>query len=167
MKITKTQWLKAFPWFFLSLVVVLIDQWSKFWVMHHLQAEHPFKVLPFFNLTLRFNTGAAFNFLGAAGGWQVFFLSLISIAVIIFMVVWLLRLSYPNLWTACALSLLLGGAAGNLVDRLRISYVIDFFDFHLWHWHYATFNVADSAIVAGVLMLMIQIFFKNKPLKTV
>lgn len=161
MKLSLLHYRKAFPWFLLSLVVIALDQWTKYLVLQHLYLEKAIRIFPFFNLALSYNTGAAFGFLGQAGGWQIIFLSLISIFVIILAVVWLLRLSYPNSWTACALSLLLGGAVGNLIDRVRIRYVIDFLDFHLGHWHYATFNLADSAIVAGVFMLMIQAFFKK------
>lgn len=160
MKINRSQLYKASLWFLLSIVVVLIDQFTKFLVVHHLTPAQAITLLPFFNIILRYNQGAAFSFLGGAGGWQVLFLSVISIVVIIALLIWLLRLHYPNSWTACALSLIIGGAAGNLIDRLRSAVVIDFFDFHIGNWHYATFNVADSAIVAGVLMLLLQTFFK-------
>ncbi len=159
MKIDKQQWMKAIPWFVLALIIVGIDQWSKFMVMHHLQFEKPVPIFPFFNLVLRFNQGAAFSLFGQQPGWQILFLSCISILVIIVVSMWLLRLKYPDTWTACALSLLLGGAAGNLIDRLVNNYVVDFFDFHLGTWHYATFNLADSAIVASIIMLLMKTLF--------
>lgn len=166
MKLSLLHYRKALPWFLLSIVVVVLDQWTKYLVLQHLYLEKVVQIFPFFNLILSYNTGAAFGLLGRAGGWQIIFLSLISIFVIILAVIWLLRLSYPNSWTACALSLLLGGALGNLIDRIRINTVIDFLDFHWRNWHYATFNLADSAIVAGVCMLMLQAFFKKKPLSS-
>lgn len=161
MKINSLQFRKARPWFLLIILVMIVDQFTKYWVTHHLYIEEPVRVLPFFNLYLRYNQGAAFSFLKEAGGWQIFFLSGVSIVAIIALSIWLLRLSYPNSWTACALSLVIGGAAGNLIDRVRISFVIDFFDFHIGGWHYATFNAADSAIVIGIIMLLIQAFFKR------
>lgn len=151
----------AGPWFLLILVVIAIDQLTKNLILHHLNVGQPLRLLPFFNFTLSFNQGSAFGFLNQASGWQVAFLSLISIIIIILLLFWLLRLRYPNSWTACALSLVIGGAAGNLIDRLRLSVVVDFFDFHIGIWHYATFNVADSAIVIGVIMLLLQNFFKR------
>ncbi len=162
MKINKHQFSKATPWFLVSILVILLDQFTKFLVMSYLYVEQPLRLLPFFNLILRYNQGAAFSFLGGAGGWQILFLSIISIVVIIALLIWLLRLSYPSTWTACALSLIIGGAAGNLIDRIRFSFVIDFFDFHIGSWHYATFNLADSAIVVGVFMLLLHTLFNKK-----
>ncbi len=157
----KAKWRNPAFWFLPSLLVLAIDQWSKYYAVHHLYLEQPYPLLPFFNLTLRYNMGAAFNLLSHWGGWQVVFLSTISILVIIIVSISLMRLAYPNRWVATGLSLLLGGAAGNLVDRLRFAYVIDFFDFHIYNWHYAIFNVADSAIVVGVFVLMVHMLFKK------
>jgi signal peptidase II len=162
MKKLKSQFVKVLPWFGLIALVILIDQISKYFILHHLYVGEQIKLLPVFNIILSFNPGAAFGFLNQAGGWQVLFFSGLSILVILILLIWLFRLSYPNAWTACALSFIIGGAAGNLIDRLRFSFVIDFFDFHINNWHYATFNVADSAIVAGVLMLLLHAFFKKK-----
>ncbi len=147
---------RVLPWFLLIILVILLDQLSKYLILHYLHVGEPVKLLSVFNLILSFNPGAAFGFLNQAGGWQVLFFCVLSIVVILVLVIWLMRLSYPNAWTACALSLIIGGAAGNLIDRLRFSFVIDFFDFHISDWHYATFNVADSAIVVGVGMLLLQ-----------
>lgn len=162
MKITKSQLYKASPWFLLSILVILLDQFAKYWIMHYLSGGKSLRLLPFFNLILSYNEGAAFGFLGRQSGWQVLFLSTISVIVIVVLLIWLLRLSYPSAWAACALSLVIGGAAGNLIDRVRYSVVTDFFDFHIGNWHYATFNVADSAIVIGVFMLLLQTCFKKK-----
>lgn len=162
MKITASQLAKARPWFLLILFIIVVDQFVKHLIRHHLYVEQPLQVLPFLNLVLRYNQGAAFSFLSQAGGWQVLFLSAISVVVIMVLSVWLLRLSYPNSWTACALSLVIGGATGNLIDRIRFGMVIDFFDFHIGNWHYATFNTADSAIVVGIAMLLLQTFFKKR-----
>lgn len=162
MNLNKWQLRKAGPWFLLSVLVIAVDQFSKYWVMHLLYLKKPLEIFPFFNLIFRYNKGAAFSFLSQEGGWQVLFLSIISIVAILFLLIWLLRLSYPNTWTASALSLVIGGAAGNLIDRIRFSVVIDFFDFHIGDWHYATFNIADSAIVVGVIMLLLQTLFGQR-----
>lgn len=156
-----SQFLSSLRWFLFSIFVILLDQASKYWITHSLQVEESMRLSPFFNFTLRYNQGGAFSFLREAGGWQIIFLSAVSILVIIALSIWLLRLHYPNTWTACALSLVIGGAAGNLIDRLRLGNVIDFFDFHIGDWHYATFNVADSAIVIGIIMLLLQNFLKK------
>jgi signal peptidase II len=158
MTINKAQLKKAAPWFGLSLLIILLDQLAKYFMVHGLESGQSLRIFPFFNLILSYNQGAAFGFLGEQSGWQIFFLSMISLIVIVILSIWLLRLSYPSPWTACALSLVIGGAAGNLIDRLRLAYVIDFFDFHLGSWHYATFNTADSAIVIGIFILLLRNF---------
>jgi signal peptidase II len=162
MKITSSQFRKAIPWLLLIILVILLDQFSKYLVLKNLYVGQPLQLLPFFNFNLSFNQGSAFGFLNQAGGWQVLFLSAVSVVIIILLLIWLLRLSYPNTWTAAALSLVVGGAAGNLIDRVRLSMVVDFLDFHIGSWHYATFNVGDSAIVIGVIMLLLQTFFKER-----
>ncbi len=164
MKISQSQLYKVRLWFLLILLVIFVDQLTKYVMSHHFHVESSLRLSPFFNLILSYNQGAAFSFLKEAGGWQVAFFSIISVIVIVVLLIWLLRLSYPNAWTACALSFLIGGAAGNLIDRMRIAFVIDFIDFHIKDWHFATFNVADSAIVTGVLMLLLKTFFKKKEL---
>lgn len=161
MKISPPQFSKAGPWFLLILLVIFVDQLAKYLMSYHFHVES-LRLSPFFNLILSYNPGAAFGSLREAGGWQVAFFSIISIVVIVALLIWLLRLPYPNAWTACALSFLIGGAAGNLIDRMRLAFVIDFIDFHIKDWHFATFNVADSAIVTGVLMLLLKTFFKKK-----
>jgi signal peptidase II len=158
---SKSQFRKAFPWFLLSILVIIVDQASKYWITRRLQVEEVMPILPFFNFILRYNQGGAFNFLKESGAWHIVFLSAVSVIVIIALSVWLLRLRYPSAWTACALGLVIGGAAGNLIDRIRMSNVVDFLDFHLGNWHYATFNLADSAIVIGIIMLLLQGFFKK------
>lgn len=153
---------KSIPWFVLAIVVILIDQISKYLAFHYLQFAKPVYIFPFFNLTLLFNRGAAFSLFGQQSG-QILVLSCISIIVIIAVSFWLLRGKYADKWTAFALALLLGGAAGNLIDRVVNKYVIDFLDFHIGNWHYATFNLADSAIVVSIVMLILKsLFFRNQ-----
>ena len=153
---------KNFHWLYLSLTVVIIDQITKSWVLEHLQAGNTFPVLPFFNLSLSFNSGAAFSFLADAGGWQLIFFSAISIAAIILLSFWLVSLQKTSWSSAGALALVIGGAAGNLIDRVRVGYVTDFLDFYYQHWHFATFNVADTAICIGAALLLLNNFLQTR-----
>jgi signal peptidase II len=152
----------AWVWLWLSFSVILIDQLSKHIADHLLHYARPVFVLPFFNLWLKYNAGAAFSFFGNGSGWQVFLLSGISILVIVFIFAWMTRVKRSDWLMACALSLIMGGATGNLIDRIRFGYVIDFFDFHIGTWHFATFNVADSAISVGATFLVIKLLFFSK-----
>lgn len=152
----------ALVWVWLTVFVVLLDQGSKYLAMHYLNYSQPHVLLPFFNLWLRFNAGSAFGFLHNAGGWQVFLLSGIAIIVSVVLIVWLAKTPRRDWMMAFALSLILGGALGNLIDRIRFNYVIDFFDFHLRDWHFATFNVADTAITIGVIFLVLRVLFFGK-----
>ena len=156
---------KAWPWFWLSIAVVLLDQLSKYFALRHLTFNDPLVLLPFFNLTLAFNPGASFSFLGNAGGWQVYLFSGLSFLVALALLIWLGRVPRSDRLMAAALSLIIGGALGNLIDRLHYGFVIDFFDFHLGGWHFAIFNVADSAICVGAFLLIINMLFfsKKKP----
>jgi signal peptidase II len=146
-------------WLWLSVLVVVADQVTKAWVSGALR---PYELVPvidgFFNLTLAFNTGAAFSFLAQGGGWQRWLLSGLAVVVAIVLVVWLTRLDRSERWTAAALSLVIGGAVGNLLDRLRFGHVVDFLDFYLGSWHWPAFNVADSAITVGVAILLLASF---------
>lgn len=144
----------AITWLWVSVFIILIDQVSKYLVNKYLVLFQPMRLLPFLNFTLKYNTGAAFSFLGTAGGWQVYLLAAISLIVSIIVFIWLVRMKYPHWVMALSLSLILGGALGNLIDRLRYGFVIDFIDFHIGNWHFATFNVADSAISIGAVLLI-------------
>jgi len=143
-------------WLWLSALVVGLDQLSK-WTAERLLALHqPVPVLPFFNWTLRYNEGAAFSFLAQAGGWQRWFFLLLSMAISVGLMVWLTRLKAGQHWLAAALALILGGAVGNLIDRASYGHVIDFIELHYRHWYWPAFNVADSAITVGAVMLVID-----------
>lgn len=140
-------------WLLMSALVVLFDQWSKSWMNAHLVLGDSIRVCPFLNWTLSYNTGAAFSFLSDQGGWQLLFFSLVSIMVIFVLTIALCRLSIRQWFVGLAMSLLWGGAAGNLIDRLQYHRVTDFIDVHWKGWHFATFNVADAAISVGVFLL--------------
>ena len=143
------------PWLLLAFVIALLDQLTKWLVLEHFEPGDVLQVLPVFNLVLTFNEGAAFGFLSDAGGWQRWFFILLTILVSILLTVWLWRLPARERWTAAALSLVLGGALGNLVDRIRTGRVTDFLDVHWQHWHWPAFNLADSAITLGVVVLIL------------
>ena len=150
------KWFKSgLIWLWIAFLVLAIDRFSKAWVLENLVWHEPLQILPIFNLTLTFNTGAAFAFLHTASGWQnILFLSL-AVLVSVVILSWLAQLPSREWWASVALSLVLGGAIGNAWDRVMYGHVIDFLDFHWEGWHFATFNVADSGICVGAAMLMI------------
>jgi len=145
-------------WLWLSAVVVLLDQLTKFLATHFLQLYHSLALLPGLNLTLTHNTGAAFSLLSRAGGWQRWLFILLTFTVSVAIVVWLRNLTQNRRWMACSLALILGGALGNLCDRVVWGYVIDFIDVYYQHLHWPAFNIADSAITIGAVMLIIDTF---------
>ncbi len=146
----------------LALLVLALDQATKLWAAGTLDYGMPVTVLPFFNLTLVHNTGAAFSFLADAGGWQRIFFIVVSGVVSLVLVAWLWRLPRDARLLGIALALVLGGAVGNLVDRIAYGYVIDFLDFHATGWHWPAFNVADSAISCGVVLLLADGLFGSR-----
>lgn len=149
-------------WLWLPILIVALDRYTKYWVLTHLIYREPLIILPFFNLTLAYNTGAAFSFLHNASGWQNILLGSIAVVVSILLIYWLMTLPARAYWMCIALCLILGGALGNAWDRVLYGYVIDFLDFHLGDWHFATFNVADSAICIGALMLILFWFSDSR-----
>jgi len=142
-------------WLCLSLFIIVIDHLTKIGIAYWLQqGPHIMPVLPGLNFILTHNSGAAFSFLGWAGGWQRWLFSAISIGVSLYLMCLLYR-GTMNHWMACAIALIIGGALGNLYDRLTLGYVIDFIDFYISHWHFATFNLADSAISIGAALWIV------------
>lgn len=141
-------------WIPLALVVFVLDQWSKWEVVHRLRL--PLRVGPLFNVVLTYNPGAAFGFLSQAQGWQNLLFVAIAVVMSVLILAALLRLQPGQAGLAAALMLVLGGALGNLADRLRLGKVVDFIDFHIGHWHWYTFNIADSAITIGALLLALD-----------
>lgn len=141
-------------WLWLSALVVILDQLSKFFAERLLVLYAPVPVLPFFNFTLAYNPGAAFSFLSQAGGWQRWFFIVLALIISTILIVWLRRLEGERL-TALSLSLILGGAIGNVIDRLWHGHVIDFIDLHYAGYHWPVFNLADSAITVGALLLIL------------
>ena len=144
----------ALPWLACAAAVLAADQATKAWASAEL-AHGWREVTSFFNLVLMHNTGSAFSFLADAGGWQQFFFGAVAIAVSGAMV-WMMLQETGSALTKAAASLVLGGAVGNLIDRLAWGAVTDFLDFHWGTLHWPAFNVADAAIVAGVALLMLS-----------
>lgn len=143
------------PWLGIALIVILFDQLTKIAVMKVFAYGTPYALTPFFNLFLIFNRGAAFSFLAAAGGWQRWAFTALGVAAALVIVYLLKRHGNQRLFCT-ALSLIMGGALGNVIDRLIHSHVIDFLDFHVGHWHWPAFNLADSAIVIGAILLVLD-----------
>lgn len=143
-------------WLLLSLVVIVLDQLSKYWVDHAMQLYQSIELLPGLQLTYVRNTGAAFSFLSQAGGWQRWFFIGLGISASGLIGWWLYRLDRGRQIEAMGWALVLGGALGNVIDRVLYGYVIDFLDVYYQDWHWPAFNVADSAISLGVVLLLID-----------
>lgn len=143
-------------WLWLSLLAIILDQISKWAVAGNMALFQSIPVFPFFNLTYVHNTGAAFSFLSHAGGWQRWFFSGLAFAISAGITVWLTKLEKHEILLSAALSLILGGAIGNLIDRLAYGYVIDFLDVYYGTWHWPAFNIADSAITLGVVLMLAE-----------
>ena len=146
-------------WLWLSAIVVVLDQATKALAELYLDPFRPLEVLPSFNLVLAYNEGAAFSFLSDAGGWQRYFFIILTTVIVVVLVRWLRNLKDDgNRLLPAGLSLVIGGAVGNLIDRISTGRVVDFLDVYYQTWHWPAFNVADSAIFVGVALLLIDSF---------
>ena len=148
--------------FTLAGMIAVIDRVTKVICDANLVLGTPVSVFPGFDLLLAYNTGAAFSFLDDAGGWQRWFLTGISLSISIFIIVWLTRIPRSQKLLGFALALILGGALGNLYDRMLIGYVIDFISVYAGEYRFATFNVADSAVSVGAALLVLDMFLDMK-----
>lgn len=153
---------KKYYWVFIAISIFALDRITKTLVLQYLPFRLPANIFSGFNLFFTFNTGSAFGFLNNASGWQGWLFSGVAIAVSVFLVIWQFKISTQHAWLKIALALILGGTLGNLYDRMIYNHVIDFLDFYFRQWHYATFNLADSAICVGATMLIISSFHKEK-----
>ena len=152
---------KALPWFSASAAIVALDQLVKWIFLSKFAPGERLEVTGFFNLVLVFNKGAAFSFLAGAPGWQTPVLA--GVAIIASAVISVLILKNKDKFLfCCGLALILGGAIGNLIDRLRFGHVVDFLDFHAMGWHWPAFNVADSAITLGAVLLIVEGFLHRE-----
>ena len=143
-------------WLMLAAVVVVLDQLTKFGASAMLNYAEPVAIFPGLNFTLAHNTGAAFSLLSEASGWQRWFFAAIALVVSVVITAWLRQIGDGELWLPLALSLILGGAIGNFIDRLNFGYVIDFIQVYYKTWYWPAFNIADSAICVGAVVLVLS-----------
>ncbi|NOX77106.1 MAG: lipoprotein signal peptidase [Gammaproteobacteria bacterium] len=141
-------------WLWVSALVITLDLATKAMATHYLVLYRPLPMFPGFNFTLAHNAGAAFSFLSDQSGWQRWFFSAIALVVSVGLVVWIKRLEKSQMWLALALALILGGALGNLWDRMTLGYVVDFIEVYYQRWTWPAFNIADSAIFLGAVILV-------------
>ena len=149
------------PWLALSLAIFIADQFTKVLILGYYQLGDSTYVTSFFNVVRAHNTGAAFSFLASASGWQRWFFTGIGIAATLF-ILWMLKSHAGQKLFSFALACILGGALGNVIDRLLHGYVVDFLDFHYGGWHFPAFNVADSAITVGAVCLILDELLRVK-----
>lgn len=149
-------------WLWLTVLVVAIDLYTKFLADTQLPYGVPHPLLPVLDMTLLYNKGAAFSFLSEAGGWQRWFFAAIAVVMSGVLAVWLKRTERQQWWLAMGLALILGGALGNLHDRILLGYVVDFISVHYQGWYFPAFNLADSAITLGAVLVIIDMIFLEK-----
>jgi len=137
----------------IATLVLLLDQLSKWSALSNLKLGITEEVLPFMNWLLLLNPGAAFSFLAQSSGWQRWFFTILGLAASLY-ILWLLRKNQSDKILSCALSLILGGALGNVLDRIMFGAVVDFIDLHYGNWHWPAFNIADSAISIGAALIV-------------
>lgn len=156
------EWSKVGRWYSLAVLIVVLDQLTKQWVSSSFSYGESLELLPFLNLTLVHNMGAAFSFLSDAGGWQRWFFAIVSLIVSVVLIFWLSRLPARQYLLATALALVLGGAIGNLWDRVFLGYVVDFIDIFYKKHHWPAFNIADTSITVGAILLILESLFSSK-----
>lgn len=141
-------------WLWLSLGVLVADQLTKWAALAGLAYARPVEVLPFFNFTLLYNTGAAFSFLADHDGWQRWFFVFLAVVITAALLAWLAFVAIRDGRIKAGITLLIGGAVGNVIDRVLYGHVVDFLDFHVAGWHWPAFNIADAAISIGVALII-------------
>jgi signal peptidase II len=149
---------RIFPWFLFAIFLIVLDQATKLWVVNTLYLGASEEILPFFNLVYVLNPGAAFSFLANQPGWQRYFLSAIALVTSV-IIMFMMRSARHRPWAMLCLASILGGALGNLVDRLLYGAVVDFLDFYWGNFHWPAFNVADMAITLGAIGLVLTEWF--------
>jgi len=153
---------QALRWYGLAVLVVVLDQYTKDLATNGLVYGRPVEIFPWFNLTLQHNTGAAFSFLSNAGGWQRYFFSGVAIIISGALAVWLYVMPRQQRMLGLSLALILGGALGNLWDRLVQGYVVDFISVHYGGHYFPAFNIADSAITVGAGLMLLDSFLASR-----
>jgi len=148
--------IKVVRWYLLALVVFAIDQVTKMIAVSKLHYAEQVEVFYGFNWTLLYNKGAAFSFLAEAGGWQRWFFIILTVTVVTGIIIWIRKIAANQCWLASALALVLGGALGNLYDRVVLGHVVDFIQWYYQSWYWPAFNIADAAICIGAVMLILE-----------
>jgi len=159
---SKRNGLWALWWYGLAVVVILLDHYTKGLASSELSYGRPVEVFSWFNLTLQHNTGAAFSFLNDAGGWQRYFFTIVASAISLGLAIWLYLMSRCDRLLALSLGLILGGALGNLWDRVELGYVVDFISVHYGGRYFPAFNIADSAISVGAALMLLDSFMGGR-----
>ena len=155
-------------WLPLAVAVIVLDQASKAWILHHFLLFERVHLLPVLDVILTYNTGAAFSMLAGAAGWTRWFFILLALAIVAGIVTWLMRMpANANRWMTAGLALVAGGALGNAMDRVTHGYVVDFLQFHWQGWFFPAFNAADSAITVGAILLILDGMFLQRRDKSV
>ncbi|GHD23172.1 lipoprotein signal peptidase [Halioglobus japonicus] len=152
----------AWPWYVLAAVIVMLDQYTKGLASNQLHYGVPVEVFSWFNLTLQHNTGAAFSFLSEAGGWQRWFFTVLALVISVGLVIWLFVAERSQWLLSLSLALILGGAIGNVWDRMVLGYVVDFISVHYGGWYFPAFNIADSAITVGAGCMLLESFMVGR-----
>ena len=152
-------------WLWLAVIMLIIDQATKWWVITNFKFRESVAVMPMFNLTYARNEGAAFSFLDDAGGWQRWFFTVIAIAISSLLLYWMRGLNKSQKLLSIAYALVLSGAIGNLIDRVLYGYVIDFLDVYYQQYHWPVFNIADSAICIGAVLIIFDAITSKEPSK--
>ena len=149
-------------WLWITVLVLALDLWTKALVSSSLSLQEVIPVFSGFNLVLYHNHGAAFSFLSDAGGWQRWFFTAISSVISVFLFLWLLRLKHRQILLSIAICFVLGGALGNLYDRITLGYVVDFLEFYVMDYYWPAFNIADSAVFIGASLFALDIFKEHQ-----
>lgn len=152
---------KLWKWFILAAILVVLDQITKFWCIKTIFPGEEIVLAPFLNLIITYNKGAAFSFLASQAGWQRYFFTAISVVAVIAIIVYMKKHAHQTFF-CLALAFILGGAFGNLIDRLFFGQVTDFIDFHVGAWHWPAFNVADSAITIGAILFVLDEILRKR-----
>lgn len=152
----------TFLWYVLAIFIIGFDQWTKYLAETYLTYNSPVEILPVLDWTLRYNAGAAFSFLHDAGGWQRWFFSIIAISVSLALTIWIWRNRDSHRLLSGGLALVLGGAIGNLYDRIVYGHVVDFISVHWQHSYFPAFNIADSAITIGAGLLILDSILQSR-----
>jgi signal peptidase II len=155
---------RLFFWYLIAFFILILDQFTKQLITGSFNYGDVQDITAYFNLVRVHNYGAAFSFLSEAGGWQRWALSSVAGIVSIGIIIWISRVPDNKHFERLALALILGGALGNLIDRMMLGYVVDFLDFHWSGMHFPAFNVADSCITLGAILLITDGLFSDDPL---